>query len=379
MSIRLGRNDPCWCGSGKKFKRCHLDRDKQTPVTEWQAAKELRRRFGTKQCLVPQAWKGTCNGNIVQAHTIPRSGSLKRIARSGHVYAFVTSLENISKDTGVLQPQLWGINRASTFTGFCGYHDKDLFAPVEDEPFRYSDSQCFLLAYRALARECFNKNAAFNFSEFLREADKGRSLADQLAIQEEAQLHKMSLQMGAQDLNRHKSSYDRVLLSNRFSDVRSYVIKFEQPLPVMSSGGIFPEVDFDGRSIQDLAEYSLPAQLICFNSFAAGGGGTVVFTWLADSDPACDQFVSSLESVVDGSLFAAVVRFFFEFCENVFMSPNWWEGLDETQRLNLVHRLASGANPEHERPKSCLADDGVSYGHQPITERYRTHSKMLRS
>ena len=20
---QLGRNDPCWCGSGKKFKRCH--------------------------------------------------------------------------------------------------------------------------------------------------------------------------------------------------------------------------------------------------------------------------------------------------------------------------------------------------------------------
>jgi preprotein translocase subunit SecA len=19
----VGRNDPCWCGSGKKFKRCH--------------------------------------------------------------------------------------------------------------------------------------------------------------------------------------------------------------------------------------------------------------------------------------------------------------------------------------------------------------------
>ena len=22
-SKKLGRNDPCWCGSGKKFKRCH--------------------------------------------------------------------------------------------------------------------------------------------------------------------------------------------------------------------------------------------------------------------------------------------------------------------------------------------------------------------
>jgi preprotein translocase subunit SecA len=20
---QIGRNDPCWCGSGKKFKRCH--------------------------------------------------------------------------------------------------------------------------------------------------------------------------------------------------------------------------------------------------------------------------------------------------------------------------------------------------------------------
>jgi preprotein translocase subunit SecA len=19
----IGRNDPCWCGSGKKYKRCH--------------------------------------------------------------------------------------------------------------------------------------------------------------------------------------------------------------------------------------------------------------------------------------------------------------------------------------------------------------------
>jgi preprotein translocase subunit SecA len=26
---RVGRNDPCPCGSGKKFKRCHLFRTRQ--------------------------------------------------------------------------------------------------------------------------------------------------------------------------------------------------------------------------------------------------------------------------------------------------------------------------------------------------------------
>lgn len=28
---RIGRNDPCWCGSGKKFKKCHADRSTQSP------------------------------------------------------------------------------------------------------------------------------------------------------------------------------------------------------------------------------------------------------------------------------------------------------------------------------------------------------------
>jgi len=24
-----GRNDPCWCGSGLKYKRCHLEEDEK--------------------------------------------------------------------------------------------------------------------------------------------------------------------------------------------------------------------------------------------------------------------------------------------------------------------------------------------------------------
>ena len=26
---RPGRNDPCWCGSGRKYKKCHLDLDRR--------------------------------------------------------------------------------------------------------------------------------------------------------------------------------------------------------------------------------------------------------------------------------------------------------------------------------------------------------------
>src|SRR5207247_7484038 len=32
---KIGRNDPCWCGSGKKYKRCHgrCARTKRDPET----------------------------------------------------------------------------------------------------------------------------------------------------------------------------------------------------------------------------------------------------------------------------------------------------------------------------------------------------------
>ena len=26
---KLGRNDPCWCGSQKKYKHCHMDFDEK--------------------------------------------------------------------------------------------------------------------------------------------------------------------------------------------------------------------------------------------------------------------------------------------------------------------------------------------------------------
>jgi len=28
-AINLGRNSPCWCGSGKKYKKCHYTSDRK--------------------------------------------------------------------------------------------------------------------------------------------------------------------------------------------------------------------------------------------------------------------------------------------------------------------------------------------------------------
>jgi hypothetical protein len=39
----LGRNEPCWCGSGRKYKKCHLGREQRTLAgrVKWLYAKAL--------------------------------------------------------------------------------------------------------------------------------------------------------------------------------------------------------------------------------------------------------------------------------------------------------------------------------------------------
>ncbi len=34
-----GRNDPCWCGSGKKYKQCHLRKDSEKRLEDGYAAR----------------------------------------------------------------------------------------------------------------------------------------------------------------------------------------------------------------------------------------------------------------------------------------------------------------------------------------------------
>ena len=44
--VALGRNDVCWCGSGKKYKKCHLKSDELKRVeTSYSAQVTARNRM----------------------------------------------------------------------------------------------------------------------------------------------------------------------------------------------------------------------------------------------------------------------------------------------------------------------------------------------
>jgi len=356
--MKLGRNDPCWCGSGKKYKRCHFNRHLEKKINPWEASKTVRRAFSSQYCSAPDSLKNKCCGNIVRAHSVSKSTNLKRISRNGHVYAFIPSFENLSKNSGIVQPELVGINKASTFTGFCAYHDKKFFSPLEDNIFNGTKEQCFLLAYRALAREYFTKKSSASLMDYLKSVDRGRELPDQIAIQELAMGHSLGVSAGVRDLKIYKNKYDKMLENTDYYMFRTLIINFKKLPSVMCSAAIYPECDFQGNKLQDLLDLDVTPDLITFSSIASINGGSVVFSWNDENSKGyCEKFVSSLKSVITNDLTSSLIRFFFEFSENVFLEPNWWESLSNTKQEKLIFRLLSGASFLKERKNDCLCND----------------------
>jgi hypothetical protein len=54
-SNKIGRNDPCWCRSGKKYKHCHKDRASQARPNPYEFAAQMQKLFTEGRCLHPDA------------------------------------------------------------------------------------------------------------------------------------------------------------------------------------------------------------------------------------------------------------------------------------------------------------------------------------
>ena len=291
-----------------------------------------------KRCSAPSAWRQQCSKAFVKAHTVPRA-SLKRIAASGHVLSFVPNAANLERYGTALRPQQLGVGRASTFTGFCSRHDDAIFAPLEKRTFTGTSEQCFLLAYRALARELHLKRATLEYWDArFGKTKPGVEFAPPVARSMLSGFLR-GTRKGEADMTSHKRDYDEVLLAENYEDVRAHVIELSDPPAVMCSGGIVPEHTFLGEQLIDLVHHRGRLSLLSVSSFADGARGFVVFAWLEDGSNYCERLVKSVNQLSDIDLTSSLIRFVFECCENVHMRPSWWEGLPASVQDELVVRM----------------------------------------
>lgn len=361
---KLGRNHLCWCGSGKKYKNCHYKReaDQSVPLSEILA---VRKKIWTKEyCSHPS--QNLCSGNIVQAHTIQRRGSLEKISRNGHVYTFRTDAAKIIK-TGTPEINLIGISKASTFTGFCSYHDNDLFKPIERETFSLNTETVFLLGYRVLCHELFTKGAFKEQMLYVKNnLDKGKPFSRQIEIQDLADQFLLGIEAGLIDLTNIKTRYDELLLMHDFSGVNYYAIFLENTPDFVCSGFTQPTHDFNGNQLQDLADLDIASESLAFSIIATDLGGVIIYSWV-DKKTSSTQLIRSLANLAPEKQLNASARFAFEYFENLYLSPNWWESLDSQVQHKIFQRHLSGT-PNYPHTASDLLEDGLDLVSWKVTK-----------
>lgn len=275
-SMEIGRNDPCPCGSGIKYKKCCLNKTNDERLAEalMYSMQSIEKNARIKQCLHPN--QNECDQKIVNAHAIQNNRILNKIAEEGHVFT-VDGISNLIFQ----ETQKKGRKIATTFTGFCKYHDKVLFQDIEDRDFVGSQKQVFLLTYRTMAWHYHKKQEQRNATEI--QYKKMYERGFDLSSSEDFSLFEKGLDLGIKDNEKEKQVFDESLLNEAYGEV-SFCI-WELPYEVQFAVSMMHEIEHDinGRQINNL-ETDINLRKLYLNIFPADSKSFCVWSWLKDNN-----------------------------------------------------------------------------------------------
>jgi hypothetical protein len=334
-NTKTGRNKPCPCGSGKKFKKCHLDEYKkhgftaETPNKKnpFELIEKLKSEFRVKKCMHPNSLG--CN-SVIAAHTIQMKGTLDKISKNYHLFRVSQKINDFGKGFEKIST-----NKASTFYGFCEKHDS-IFHIFENKDYDiHSIEQAFYIAYRTVCMELYNKQAALSaFS-----CKDLKNLLDKSYY--EACFKGTSL--GEEDSRKVKKLYDNSILTTDFKNFSYIAVLFESTIPIYGAGSCNSNNDFLQKQITSYTypEY-ISASLISVK--IQNTPKTLFLLHWPTSFKSAEICAKSLLSISDKDKPLAILNFMLLNIENCFFSADWIISLDDKQR-NYILELSQNQSP----------------------------------
>lgn len=315
--------------------------------------KKRKDRANKGRCLHYEAGE-QCN-EFINAHSIQNNGALSLIAKNSEVYVISDNYNDLRKNHGLLSFRKKSVRKTSVFKGFCKEHDNKLFAPIDDTPLLPTNEQVFLYAYRSLCREVFVKtNALQNYSETL------DSFNGSTATKELIENHIIGTEHGLNNLLIEKGAYDKSLKKKTFQDIE-YVLFHSSTKPnIVFSGGIFPDVGFNGEQLQSFLDFNSKLSYITFCFAPTYEGWGFLLAWHKESSTTCVPFIQTIKlSFKNGNTLEDMMfRLLMTSCENLAFSPEWYESLKDGERLTLnefaTYGVSFAAIPRHDYLKSGL-------------------------
>ena len=328
--MKVGRNDLCPCGSGLKYKKCCLNKSETQKMAEAVAYSldNIKRESRIKQCLHPN--KCECNGKIIKAHAIQNNRILNRIAVDGMLVTmdgteFSMFQTSDKKGRGV----------ATTFTGFCQYHDKSLFQEIEDRDFVGDMKQIFLMTYRTMAWHIHKKQeqAYSTCIQTERMYEKGYDL-----FKSEDHIDFFNgLKLGLNDNLVEKKLFDKSLIEEDYK-ILNYCI-WELPYEVDFAISMMHELEYDicGNRINYLESIE-PLKKIYLNIFPAAEKSFCIWSWLKIYDDYYIPFASQFIELNDKDRKNYLNNNMPRWSDSIIISPRLWEKWGpQIQQALIIH------------------------------------------
>lgn len=335
--FRFESYEPCPCESGKKYKFCCYVKAKQNkPKSADYNHKRLSaeafkaiKNTDFKTCFGFD--KSECKNGFSNAHSLQNKGVLNKLQEDNHVYYLEFKFPENRTSLPYLDFELKGTKLASTFYGFCKYHDEKYFTGIEDIPYENTYEQNFWFAFRAYSFEKHRKKRLKSSLVNMFKKYPHATLDDNILNQ--YRTNDLDLKDKEVEYERFKQIYE----NKKFNEIESFVKILPFKVGFTATTAIAIPVTIQGKKTVDIYDYSgnlfVPSVFI---SVIPKEAETLLIVSRFKEDLCYDDFLNDLKQNKDEELLFSYISFCLsEYSENIYFSPKLVKGLS-LQEKNLI-------------------------------------------
>ena len=300
------------------------------------ATKVFRNTGRISECFYHD--KSQCAGDIKQSHSIQRNGRLSLIEGEVNgqkvIYTFTEAEVDEHTTHRTLKPI--GKGAASTFFGFCDYHDTNLFSPIETNPFDESDKHCFLHSYRSFAHSYHRKKE--EHKAYTAESDFTKLMPPQVR----ADMIK-GIEMGLVEGGIAKNKLDAMIQNSEYDGLAYFTYILPNCFPIACSSQIMPPYSIKNVSMNNHFDPEIPYSDILLTVLPDNDQTIIIFACFPD-DKKGIMLLDELDSLYTLPLQKAISTLLITCAENTFFAPALWNALGDTGQRQLCAELKRTAD-----------------------------------
>lgn len=280
--------------------------------------------------------KSECQGDIKQSHSIQRNGRLSIIEEEVNgnqmIYTFTSHIPSKQRAFEDLKPI--GKATASTFFGFCDFHDTNIFSPIENYPFDDSDKHLFLHSYRAFAHSYHRKKEEHKlYNDPKSQFTKNFPPAILMPM-------RLGLEAALKDAVPYKSSLDNALENENYDFLNYLVYEKEGLYPFAVSSQMSPPTTYKNKPMNNHMDPNIPFSIPLI-TFLPDHTSTIAIIAAFPDDQNSITLLDELNSLNDLQLEKAITSLIIANCENTFFSPKVWNSLSTKEKRALLDESES--------------------------------------